>query len=256
MEHSDLVVFIDESGSITKTNVRNNKYFIVAMLFTKNSAKLKRYFKKGLAKLLKKKRYKEILDRNGEIKGSDISETQKYDIYSRIIRNCKDDFELGVIVLDNDYTTTDFIKNHARSFNYIIQLYLSNRFRWHSIFKDDIRDIKMIIDEQNIATDATYTLEGYLNQHLTLLNSLCNHFDVDYVDSKNHIMIQLIDFISNTFYRNLAKNDLTSIQNVNLLVNNLCGGRIFDFSTDHDTELLLNDYINTGGDHNGIILKK
>ena len=33
--------------------------------------------------------------------------------------------ELGIIVLDNNYTTDRFIENHARSFNYMIQTYLA-----------------------------------------------------------------------------------------------------------------------------------
>ena len=53
-------------------------------------------------------------------------------------------------------------------------------------------DMHMVIDEQNIATDADYTLDGYLNQQLNVLNPICNHFDVTYVDSKYHPLVQFI----------------------------------------------------------------
>lgn len=240
-EKQSLTAFIDESGSITKTDIEHNKYFIIAIIFTRNSSRIKRYFKKGIASLMKNKKYKEIMNNNGEIKGSEVSETKKYKIYDRIIRNCKNEFELGIIVLDNNYTTKEFIRNHARTFNYITQMFFDNSFRNCSMFKDTVSNMYLIIDEQNIATDAEYTLDGYLNQHLTVLNPLCNHFNVTYSDSKNHALIQLIDFVSNTFYRNIEKHDKTSIQNIKLLQNNLCGKRIFDFSTNHDTKLFLDE---------------
>lgn len=237
----DLTAFIDESGSITKTDIEHHRYFIIAILFTRNSRKIKRYFKKGIGSLMQNEKYKKIMEENSEIKGSEVSETKKFNIYDRIIRNCKNDLEIGIIVLDNNYTTKDFIKNHARTFNYITQMFFDNSFRNCSKYKNTVKNLHLIIDEQNIATDAEYTLDGYLNQHLTLLEPVCAHFNVVYSDSKNHSLIQLIDFISNTFFRNIGKHDRTSVRNIKLLQDNLCGGRFFDFSINHDTELFLDE---------------
>ena len=211
------------------------------MLFTRKSKRIKRYFKKGISSLMNFDKYERIMNENGEIKGSEVSETKKNKIYDRIIRNCKEDFEIGNIVLDNNYTTKELIKNHARTFNYILQLFFDNSFRNCSRYKNTVANMHLIIDEQNIATDANYTLDGYLNQHLTVINPICNHFDVIYSDSKNHALIQLIDFISNTFFRNIEKHDRTSIPNIKLLQNNICGKRFFDFSTNHDTKLFLEE---------------
>ena len=123
IEKNFLTAFIDESGSITKTDIEHHKYFIIAILFTRNSKRIKRYFQKGISSLMKSEKYQKIMEENGEIKGSEVSETKKNKIYDRIIRNCKDDFEIGIIVLDNNYTTKELIKNHARTFNYILQLF-------------------------------------------------------------------------------------------------------------------------------------
>lgn len=239
--YEDLSMFIDESGSITKTSISYNRYFIIAILFTRKFNRLQRYFQKGIASLIQNPKYKTILEQNCEIKGSQLSETKKKPIYDRIIRNCSDDFELGIIVLDNTYTTDAFIKNHARTFNYLLQLYLDNMFRHCSKYSKNTRYIRILIDEQNISTDAKYTLDEYLEQHFTVMNPLCRSVDVKYTDSKNHSMIQLIDFISNTFYRNLEKHDKTSIETVKMLLPFVCGGKIFDFSTNHDTKLLLDE---------------
>lgn len=72
-----LTAFIDESGSITKTDVEHHRYFIIAILFTRNAKRIKRYFQKGIASLMQDVRYKEIMNKNGEIKGSEVSETKK-----------------------------------------------------------------------------------------------------------------------------------------------------------------------------------
>lgn len=67
-----LTAFIDESGSITKTDVEHNKYFIIAILFTRNSRRIKRYFQKGIASLMQNSKYKELMEQNGEIKGAEV----------------------------------------------------------------------------------------------------------------------------------------------------------------------------------------
>ena len=241
-EKSSLTAYIDESGSITKTDIEHHKYFIIAILFTRNTSRLKRYFRKGISSLMRSNlKYEKIMENNGEIKGSQVSESKKNAIYERIMRNCKDDFEIGIIVLDNNYTEDNFIIKHARTVNYITQLFLDNSFRKCSKYRNTVTNMHLIVDEQNISTDAEYTLEGYLNQHLTILNPLCEHFFVKYCDSKDQSLIQLIDFISNTFYRNIEKHDPASIKNIKLLKNNLCGGRFFDFSKDHSTKLFLDE---------------
>jgi len=234
-----LSVFIDESGSMTKTDITYNRYFVIALLFTQDSQKIKRHFKKGIAKLMKFEKYKNIFTNNGEIKGKEVSESRKNALYNRIMKHCKDDFEIGIIVLDNNYTTDELVQNHARAFNYLIKMYMDKWFRNSSKYKENISDMHLIVDNQNIATDAKYTLDGYLNQDLTLMNPLCDRFHVAYMDSKHNPMVQLIDFISNSFYRNIAKRDRESIANIKLLRECLCGQRFFDFSQSKDTKLFL-----------------
>jgi hypothetical protein len=234
-----LTVFVDESGSITKTNIRRNKYFVIALLFTRDTLKLKRAFRKEIAILVRNERYKSLLKLNGEIKGKDLSETVKKPIYERMVRKCADEFEIGIIVLSNDYTTDKFIENHARAFNFLIQKYMDSSFRNFSKYSKGNSGIHFVIDNQNISTDAAYTLEGYLNQHLTIENALCDYFRVNYVDSKNNTLVQFIDFISNSFYRNLTRHDRTGVENIKLLMNCVCRNRLFDGSANHDTKLFL-----------------
>jgi hypothetical protein len=241
-EKFDITVFVDESGSITKTDIEHHKYFVIAMLFTDNSSKIKTRYRRGISNMIQKnEKLQNMLKDNGEIKGSSVSDTKKMPIYESIIKYDSDKFEIGIIVLDNTYTDDNFIKNHARTFNYMIQMYLDKHFRYNSIYSGKVNNMHFIIDEQNIATDAKYTLDGYLNQHLNLMNTICNNIDVIYSDSKNHSLIQLVDFIANSFFRNLEKNNRETRKTIPLLLPKVCGSKIFDFSSKHDTHLNLDE---------------
>ena len=160
-------------------------------------------------------------------------------MYKHILENGSEKLELGLIVLDNEYTTDRFIENHARTFNYLIQTYLDSCFRNHSKFMKGHGKIQLIIDEQNIATGADYELCGYLNQQLTLKNPICDLFDVSYMDSKNEKLVQLADFVANTFYRNIEKKNQESKETVRMWMHTLCNGDVFDFSDSHDISLNL-----------------
>jgi hypothetical protein len=235
-----IYVYVDESGSITKTNISNNRYFVIAMIFTDDPVAVRRLYKNRISKMMRKNdKYKDMIISKKEIKGSDISETTKRDVYNHICKHVLDKMELGIIVLDNNYTTDRFIENHARSFNYMIQTYLDSYYRKHSRYMTGKGKIEFIIDEQNIATGAKYDLSGYLNQQLTLKNPLCDIFNVEYTDSKNEKLVQLADFVANSFYRNIEKKNMESRENVNMWIPMLCNGDIFDFSESHDIVLNL-----------------
>ena len=210
------------------------------MLFTDDPTTIRRLYKKKISQMMKKNdKYKDMIYLKKEIKGSDISETTKKAVYEHILAHGFDKLELGLIVLDNQYTTNKFTENHARSFNYMIQTYLDSCFRNHSKFMQGYGKIEFIIDEQNIATGAEYELCGYLNQQLTLKNPICDLFDVTYMDSKNEKLIQLSDFVANTFYRNIEKKNQESRETVGMWLHTLCNGDVFDFSDSHDIALNL-----------------
>lgn len=239
-QEKTLYVYVDESGSITKTNISNNRYFVIAMVYTDDPIAIRRLFKKKISQLMKKNdKYRDMIQLKKEIKGSDISETIKKEVYKHILEHGSEKIELGLIVLDNEYTTDKFIENHARSFNYMIQTYLDSCFRKHSKFMNGFGKIEFIIDEQNIATGAEYELCGYLNQQLTLKNPICDLFNVSYMDSKNEKLVQLADFIANTFYRNIEKKNQESRETVGMWMHTLCSGDIFDFSESRDIRLNL-----------------
>lgn len=236
--YSDVYIFVDESGSITK-KINRNKYFVICMVFTKDKIKLNRAFRKENIRLAKKyPKLGKMLSDNKEIKGKDITERRKNELYKNMVEKYGDLFELGVIVLDNRYTSTQLSLEKARCFNFLIQEYMSHYFRNHCRFFDRkntiCENINFTIDERNVKTNAKHKLDGYLTSHLKAFDPICTKtINVAYTDSKNVALVQFADYIANTFLRNM-KRIKSSCQNVSLLQNNLCDKRIFVFPVGYD----------------------
>lgn len=204
----DVSVYVDESGIISKNPSGKTKYFVITMIFVQDCdiEHVKKIFKKYRLKVVKKnEELMKKLKQEGEIKGSELSESDKKYIYSKVIEKCGDKFQLGIILLDNEYTDEKFRKNSSRAFNYLIKIYLRSFFK-KSILFENLDSLKFYIDERNVAAESRYTLQEYLNTELNLTEHFCNgDITVHYYDSKKYILLQMADFISNTVYRKYQK---------------------------------------------------
>lgn len=230
MEENNITVFVDESGTICKWNINKSDYFIITLLFVEDKKLdyVKKVFRKYRLQVAKKKeKLINELKEKGEIKGAEVSEKEKSKIYTRLLDKCNDDFELAVIVLDNSKVSSKFKSNSSRVFNYLIKQYLDCYFKKYSKYKR-LNSVKFIIDERNVVTESKYTLEEYLNTELNLMKDFSQtDIKVGYYDSKKYLLLQMADFISNTFYRKFQKND--NSKNVELLLPSTCKGEIFKF---------------------------
>ncbi|MFR9241847.1 MAG: DUF3800 domain-containing protein [Clostridium baratii] len=231
----NITVFVDESGSVPKKACKGNNFFIITLLFVEdiNIDHLKKIFKRSRLKIAKKKdELMNELKKSKEIKGSMVSEKNKFIIYNEIIEKCSEKFELAVIVFDCSKATDGFKANSSRAFNYLIKTYLNSHFRNCSKYKE-VNSVKFIIDERNVATGSKYTLKEYLNTELNLMEPFANEdIDVHYYDSKKYLLLQMADFISNTFYRKIQKNN-DDFGNVELLLKQTCKGNIFKFPLEY-----------------------
>lgn len=235
LREQDITVFVDESGIVSKSKTANRDYFIITLLFVKNdkSDYVKKLFKKYRLQVAKKKQaLMETLKENKEIKGSSLSEKEKSNVYNKIIEKCTDEFELAIIVLDNREATEQFKSNSSRVFNYLIKHYLQCHFKRYSKYKQ-LNSIQFIIDERNIATNSKHTLKEYLNTELNLIERFSNQdIQVKYSASESHLLLQMADFISNTFYRKYQKNQ--NSENIELLLTKTCKGKVFRFPVKHE----------------------
>lgn len=227
----NVTVFVDESGIIAKHQENKTNYFIITLLFVRdeNIEYVKKHFRKYRLQIAKKK--KELMDElmsNKEIKGSSVSESDKHEIYKKLFEKCEDKFELGIILLNNQRATAKFRSNSSRAFNYLIKRYLHCSFRYSDMFKD-LDKLTFVIDERNVATESKFTLQEYLNTELNLLEHFCNEeISVHYYNSKNFILLQMADFISNTCYRKWQKKNEDN-GNTDMILRNTLSGKPFVF---------------------------
>lgn len=224
----DISVFVDESGSVKKGPLEDKDFFVIALIFTDNEKFLNKVFKKRRLAILTEAE-KAILSATKEIKGSAISESRKAELYATLVEKCGENLELGIIVLDLKRANDRLKTVSSRAFNFLIARYLSTRYKSHSKFSKAV-NISFYVDERNVATGAKFTLEEYLNTEYNIEDPICEgDISVHYLDSKNRYLIQLADFVANTFYRCYKKNDPDAKKNIQLLRDVLSSGRVFYF---------------------------
>lgn len=232
MEFNDITVFVDESGTIAKGQVREDDFFVITLLFIRNEDidHVRKVFKKERLKIInRKEKLKQHLKCNNEIKGSELSETEKAEIYNKIIEKCGDKFEIAIIILNNRKAAEKFRSNSSRAFNFLIKMFLDKNFKTKSKFKK-VNQMSFIIDERNVATESKFTLQEYLNTELNLLETFSEEdINVHYYDSKKYLLLQLTDFISNTFYRHQQKHSKEAKRNVDLLIKQTNTKKVFKF---------------------------
>lgn len=229
----NVTVFVDESGIIAKHKADKTNYFVITLLFVRDEDLnlVKQSFKKYRLQVAKRKQelYEELI-KTKELKGSSVSESDKHHIYQKLADKCSNKFEIGIIILNNRKATKKFRSNSSRAFNYLIKLYLQHIFVQSEMFKD-LNTLNFVIDERNVATESKYTLKEYLNTELNLLEHFCNdEIKVNYYDSKKFILLQMADFISNTFYRKWQKRQDVG-GNVSILLQKTVTGKVFKFPT-------------------------
>lgn len=201
-------MYIDESGSIHPTSGKLNRYFIIGIVIPKNPIKLKRVYKLFIRKNIE---YLRNLDKDNkmfsedgkfrELKGSSMDKKLKLDFINFFCRNNL--FEVRYIILDNNQLDERFIKNKARTFNYLIKIFLINSLK-KGYIKDN--EIFLQIDERNVKTESKYSLEDYLNQELILNDNILENVQVKYFDSSQNCFVQIADVFSNIMYSDLITN--------------------------------------------------
>ncbi len=198
-------MYIDESGSIHPTSQKLNRYFIIGIVIPKDSKRLKRVYKTFIRNNLNTLKELDVegkmFNKEGkfiELKGCSMNKPMKLKFINFFCQNNL--LEVRYIILDNNLLEERFIKNKARTFNYLLKIFLINSIKSKYI-KD--KEIFLQIDERNVKTDSKYSLEDYLNQELLLNDNLIDNVQVQYFDSSKNCFIQIADVFSNIMYSNL-----------------------------------------------------
>lgn len=210
MEH----IYIDESGSMTINYCDIHPYFVIAMVRTKDSVKLKKVFKRFVSKHLHELK---AADSKGsmfagnkfkELKGNCFTPKLKREFVRYFCRN--EHFEVFYIIADNRKIAQNnegiLYKNTARAFNYLIRLSLEYYIKNGYLHNDNL---SLQLDERNEKTEAKHFLENYLNTELVCNHVLSGDCTVSYFDSSNNHIIQIADVFANLMYSELKTNAYT-----------------------------------------------
>ena len=145
-------LYIDESGSLTEL-FENNKYFVISIIKVNNKKQLERNFKRFVSENMKELLKIDTNNKmflNGkfhELKGCALTPVLKRKFVKNILKN--NSFEIFYIKVDNSMIDGMFLDSKARSFNYLLKLFLIKNLRDGNLIDDEIF---LHIDERNIKT--------------------------------------------------------------------------------------------------------
>lgn len=199
-------LYMDESGSVHSVSSDLNRFFIIGIMMPNDIKKLKRVYKlfvrKNFQKLINLDKQNKMFQKNGkfqELKGCCFDKQMKLEFLKFFCQNQL--LKIGYIILDNKQLQAKFIVNKARTFNYLLKLYLTSSLQRKYIFG---RQMFLHIDERNVKTDSRFSLEDYLNQEIVLNLDLIDRVHVQYYDSARSQLIQIADVFSNIMYSNIV----------------------------------------------------
>lgn len=199
-------IYMDESGSVHPAFSGWNRFFVIGIIIPTDAERLRSVYKifvrKNYENLQKLDMEHKMFDKNGkfvELKGACFNRKMKEKFMEFFCQN--DLFKVGYIILDNNKLQKKFISNKARTFNYLLKLFLSNAIAKKYITE---KDLYLNIDERNVRTESRFSLEDYLNQELVLNSELIDNAKVRYFDSSRNQLIQVADVFSNIMYSNIV----------------------------------------------------
>ncbi|MEE6657009.1 DUF3800 domain-containing protein [Limosilactobacillus reuteri] len=190
------MLFIDESGSITRNRSKNNRYFIIAMAETNNPQRVRRKFYKYKKNYVKKHSSLQ-LDYTKEIKGSQMPLAMKRYILKNLIDST--DVSLHYIIIDNWNLVDNFYDNVELCFNFVTGNFLG---RFLKKYFDDFYELEMVLDERNCTIKSLNSLKDYLKIKLCLDERIIKDIvKCEYADSREYAVLQVTDVFSNLVWR-------------------------------------------------------
>lgn len=207
------MIFIDESGSITRSKLKKKRYFIISLIETNDPYGVRRIFRRAKKDYILKHQSVSKLDYTQEIKGSEMPLKMKKAIYEALIEYT--DIKLHYIVVDNWHLIDKFHDDVELCFNYVLYVYLRKLLKKH---RHD--ELSLRLDERNCSVGSTNSLNNYLKLNIYILENLVEKYDnCRYCVSEENDLIQVSDLLANTVFRacKAASNGLLNDGNQKLL---------------------------------------
>ncbi|MCR8613401.1 MAG: DUF3800 domain-containing protein [Mycoplasma sp.] len=199
-EDGMIYIFIDESGSLNNKNVG---LFSVSLVFVKknDSSWLKNHFKRNIKKL----KNKLGIPLKNELKAHDFVKNKKlYDLFN-FIKEIKSVKSYSSYIL-NKGIDNRYLKNKNVTFNFLVKSALERAVENIDYFKVK-QDIKIIVDNREIATGSLKSLKDYLDAEFIVKKDIFKNIELEYMDSRRHWGVQLADFFSYLNYWNVKNSN-------------------------------------------------
>ncbi|AYE38374.1 DUF3800 domain-containing protein [Companilactobacillus zhachilii] len=190
------MIFVDESGSITRSIKPKYRYFVISMIETEEPYTVRRVFRKSKKNFIEKHPSLKM-DYSREIKGSCMSVQMKKFIIRQLLE--KTDIKFHYIIIDNFHLNDRFHDNVELCFNFIIGNFLK---RFLPKEYNDKYNLKMTLDERNCTVPSLNSLKDYLKIEVCLKNNIIGDVSqCSYADSKEKDVLQVADIFANLVHR-------------------------------------------------------
>lgn len=202
--------YLDESGELG-FSAGSSKHFLIAILETTNSKRLKNALKSE-----KKKLHNLGWPTNIEIKGTSLFHCHRNEQIPDHIANNKAEHIQKILqrVLSSGAKPHYFViqknkitKNLREAPYGILYNYYTNCLFSKIHAGKEASDISLIVDQRNKETHSHMDFDGYLN---TKIIAECNHqgqFQISHEDSQKRLGLQAVDFIAWGLFRYYEHND-------------------------------------------------
>ncbi|KKP65518.1 MAG: hypothetical protein UR64_C0026G0002 [Candidatus Nomurabacteria bacterium GW2011_GWE1_35_16] len=181
-----MIIFIDESGDAGfKTQRGSSKLFVIALVIFDNELEAEKTAEK--IKNFKVKLGKQL---NYEIKFNNLRKSDRSD-FLEAIKDCK--FRVRAIVVKKDEYLNNLRTDTKNYYNFFLKQVLEHN-------NETIRDAKLRLDGFN-ERKFKKAMESYLRQNLngSLKNKVMSN--LKFVDSKDSVLIQLVDMVAGSIRR-------------------------------------------------------
>ncbi|MCH4008497.1 DUF3800 domain-containing protein [Companilactobacillus sp.] len=190
------MLFIDESGSITRSKNPKKRYFIISIVETEEPYKVRRVFRRAKKNFITHNPNLQM-NYSVEVKGSQMPVKMKRYILDQVLE--KTDAKFHYIVIDNNFLSERFHDDVELCFNYVIGNYLKQFIPKN--YQDDY-NLKMTLDERNCTVSSINSLKDYLTIKFCFESSVLSDVSqCSYADSKEKDVLQVADVFANLVFR-------------------------------------------------------
>ena len=173
-----ITIFVDESGDLGK----GNRYFVIALIVPQKSKRISNFMKRFCVK-----------NKLQEVKAAQLTFSQKQDIFNKL--TSANDYTVSYIVADkSNIDNKKLFEDKNLCYNYLFSFLIKKTI------KSTNDDICILLDNHSTKVKSINSLCDYIKIKAFTQWNYRHNLHINYVDSKNSKIVQVIDVIANAIY--------------------------------------------------------